>query len=83
MGPVELRAIEEAVEALGRHDPGLALSALAQPMESSNAIGAVFDAVVMAASELASQGDITPGTWNALADALPVELQGIVEAWRS
>lgn len=80
MDPTALRAIEEAVEALGRHDSAVARSALAGAVAVG---GSVTDAIVAAADELESHGEIAAGTWNALADAVPAELGGIVEASRS
>jgi hypothetical protein len=81
MEAAALRAVEEAVEALGSHDPALARAAMSRVTTSG--LAAVFDAVVMAADELEADGEITPGTWNALADAVPPELGGLVEASRS
>jgi hypothetical protein len=77
-----LRAFEEAVVALGRQDPGLALSILAALVPTTPGLGPVFDAVVVAAAELESEGNIPEATWNALADALPAEVRGEVEAAR-
>jgi hypothetical protein len=78
-----LRAIEEAVEALGRSDPALARSALGGVRGFTPALGAIFVAVGVAATELEVAGEVTPGTWDALADAVPSELRGLVEASRS
>lgn len=81
METAALRAVEVAVEALGSHDPALARAAMSGVAASG--LAAVFDAVDMAATELETDGEIAPGTWNALADAVPPELGGLVEASRS
>ena len=82
MEAAALRAIEDALEALGRHDPGLALAALAALPPGSPGLGPVLDALVVAAAELETDGYITEATWNALADAVPPETLGGVEAAR-
>lgn len=81
MEAAALRAVEEAVEALGSHDPALARAAISGAATSG--LAAIFDAVDMAAAELEADGEITAGTWNAIADAVPPELGGLVEAARS
>lgn len=83
MEAAELGAIESAVEALGRHDPVLARSALAGTMAVSGPMGALLDTVGLAATQLETEGEVSPGTWDALADVMPAELAGLVEAWRT
>lgn len=80
-----LTAAERAIEALGRRDPAAARMAVAQAAERDQvgAFAQLADAVHLAAAELESAGEISPATWNTLADAVgPGPLQGLVESVR-
>lgn len=80
-----LTAAERALEALGRKDAGGARSAVATAVERDQIglFAALADAVYLAASELESDNEITPATWDVLADAVgPGPLQGVVEQIR-
>lgn len=77
-----LDAIEEAVAALGRGDPDGARAAIARAASTDRSVGPVADAVALACSEIERRGELSPATWNALADACPPEILPIVEAWR-
>lgn len=74
-----VRAVEEAVDALSRDDPGAARTAVAGLPPTDPAVGAISDAVVVAATELETEGEISPMVWNALADAVPPDLRPLVE----
>ena len=45
-------------------------------------LNAVADAVERACEDLETDGEISPHTWNFLADACPPDLRRMVEAWR-
>jgi hypothetical protein len=74
--------VEEAIVALGRGDPATARSAMSAAVVNDRSLGAVADAVSLAASELEADGEVSPSAWNALTDACAPELRGIVEQWR-
>jgi len=75
-------AVEEAIDALTRDDPAAARTAVAGLPSSGPAMGAISDAVVVAATELETDGEISPMIWNALADAVPPDLRALVESAR-
>ena len=80
-----LTAAERAIEALGRHDPSAARSAIASAVERDQVglFARLADAVYLAASELEAENEISDGTWNTVADAVgPGPLQGLVEQVR-
>ena len=80
-----LTAAERAIEALGRKDPAGARSAVATAVERDQIglFASLADAVYLAASELETDGEIAPSTWNVVADAVgPGPLQGLVEQVR-
>jgi hypothetical protein len=80
-----LTAAEHAIEALGRHDGAGARTAVALAVERDQAglFAALADAVHLAASQLEEEGEVSPSTWDALADAVgPGPLQGLVESSR-
>lgn len=80
-----LTAAERALEALGRKDAAGARSAVATAVEKDQIglFAALADAVYLAASELESDDEIAPATWDVLADAVgPGPLQGVVEQIR-
>lgn len=77
-----LGAVEEAIAALGRGDPDSARAAVERAVTADHSLGAVADAVVVACTELESEGRLSPTAWNILADACPEELQPAVESWR-
>jgi hypothetical protein len=78
-------AAEQAIEALGRHDPASARMAVAIAVERDQAgvFASLADAVYLAASRLEEGDDVDDATWNQLADAVgPGPLQGLVEQAR-
>ena len=80
-----LNAAERAIEALGHKDGAGARMAIASALERDQAglYEAMADAVQLAATQLEVDGEITPATWDILADAVgPGPLQGLVEAVR-
>ncbi len=80
-----LTAAERAIEALGRGEPAAARSAVATAVERDQVglFARLADAVYLAASELENEGEISPATWNVVADAVgPGPLQGLVEQVR-
>ncbi|HEY7563593.1 MAG TPA: hypothetical protein VIA81_01580 [Acidimicrobiia bacterium] len=80
-----LTAAERAIEALGRHDPAGARTAIATALDKDQVglFAALADAIELAASQLERDGELTDATWNALADAVgPGPLQGLVESFR-
>lgn len=75
----------EAIEALGRRDPGGARGAVATAIErdESGMLDRLADAVYLAASQLEEDDEIPAATWNQLADAVgPGALQALVEQYR-
>ena len=80
-----LTAAERAIEALGRRDPAGARMAVAAAVEKDQVghFGQLADAVYLAASQLEADEEISPSTWNQLADAVgPGPLQALVEQYR-
>ena len=81
-----LTAAERAIEALGRRDPAGARMAVAVAVEKDQVgvFAMLADAVYLAASELEADEEISPSSWNQLADAVgPGPLQALVEQYRS
>lgn len=74
--------IEEAVAALGRGDPDTARAAIARAAVTDASIGPIAHAVILACEEIESDGEVSPSTWNVVADACPPELMPVVEASR-
>lgn len=80
-----LTAAERAIEALGRGETAAARSAVATAVERDQVglFARLADAVYLAASEMENDGEISPATWNVVADAVgPGPLQGLVEQVR-
>jgi len=77
-----LSLVEEAIMSLGRGDVGGARSAMAVAVAQDRSLEAVADAIAFATAELETDGEVSPSAWNALTDACPAELRGVVEAWR-
>lgn len=80
-----LRAAEEALRALARHDAAGARMgiAAAMAMDSSGTLGRLADAIHLAATRLDANDGIPPAVWDQLADAAePGPLREIIEATR-
>jgi hypothetical protein len=80
-----LTAAERAIEAVARKDPAGARMAIATAVERDQVglFAALADAVHLAAALLEQEGELTPATWDTIADAVgPGPLQGLVEAVR-
>lgn len=77
-----LALVEDAIGSLGRGDSAAARAAMAEAAHHDRSLGAVADAMAYATAELESDGSVSPAAWNAIADACPPPLRGVVEAWR-
>lgn len=74
--------LQEAIAALGRGDPDEARAAMVRAMLTDRDLGPMADAVALACAELEAEGELSPPTWNILADACPTEIRPAVESWR-
>lgn len=77
-----LTLLSEAIASLGRRDAAAARAATSAAVASDPSLAAVADSVGMATSEMEAEGEISPASWNAIADACPGELRSVVEMWR-
>lgn len=61
---------EEAIRALARHDVALARTSIAQAYDQDHKTAALADVVYLACAEIEADGEVSPGTWNTMADAV-------------
>ena len=84
MDPKAKGFAEEAIRALGRLDVSLARTSIAQAFEADHMAGALADAIYLACAEIEEEREVSPATWNTLADAVDTaELLSVVEANRT
>jgi hypothetical protein len=77
-------AAEEAIRALGRHDPASARTFISAAVDLDPSLGPMADIVFLACQELEADGEVSESTWNALADAVAGEgLFAVVEGSRT
>ncbi len=75
---------EEAIRAVGRCDAPLARSFIAEAYEADHKLGPLADTIYLACAEIDAEGEVSPATWNTLADAVDsAELRAVVEGSRS
>ncbi|MFQ5522840.1 MAG: hypothetical protein ACE5F5_04605 [Acidimicrobiia bacterium] len=74
----------EAIRALGRGDVPAARTAIAPAYQIDHEVAPLLDAVNLACTELEEEGEVSPATWNTIADAVDSpELFAVVEGSRS
>ena len=84
MDPKAKILAEEAISAVGRLDVSLARTSIAQAFEADQMAGALADAIYLACAEIEEEREVSPATWNTLADAVDTaELLSVVEANRT
>ena len=75
---------EEAIRAVGRGDAPLARNFIADAFDADHKLGPLADTIYLACAEIDAEGEVSPATWNTLADAVDsAELRAVVEGSRS
>ena len=75
---------EEAIRAVGAARCLARAHSIAQAFEADHMVGALTDAIYLACAEIEEEREVSPATWNTLADAVDTaELLSVVEANRT
>ncbi len=74
---------EEAIRAVGRGEVTLARTFIAEAYAADHRLGPLADTIYLACAELEADGEVSPATWNTLADAVDsADLLAVVESSR-
>jgi hypothetical protein len=74
---------EEAIRAIGRADAPAARTFVAQAFDVDHDIGPLADVIYLGCAEIDAEGEVSPATWNAIADAVDSpDLLAVVEGSR-
>ncbi len=84
MDPKATAEAAEAIRAVGRGDVPVARTAIAHAYQIDHDVAPLLDAINLACAELEEEGEVSPATWNTIADAVDSpELFAVVEGSRS